>query len=112
MKMFVYGTLKKNFSANYLMGDHFIKEAETVPKFTMYDGGFPQVVRGGSTSIKGEVWDVPEELLPRIDMYEGHPTLFERQEIELSSGEVVNTYIYQCDHPEGSREIPEGRWEA
>lgn len=73
----VYGSLKKNFS-NHPILEHpsveFLGEVVTEPKFTMVSyGGFPAVIPGGETAIKGEVYKVgSEEVVRRLNMLEGY----------------------------------------
>lgn len=57
---FVYGTLKANHGNHRVLGRNpeFLGEFTTDPKYTLYDGGFPVVERGGNTSIKGELYRV------------------------------------------------------
>lgn len=77
--VFVYGTLKKNYSNHRCLGDSkLLGEAETPAEYTLYDGGFPIVERGGKTSIKGEIYEVTDpSVLKRVyglEGYSGTPT--------------------------------------
>lgn len=54
---FVYGSLKTDFYNNKVLGNsQFLSEFKTEPKYTLFDGGFPVVERGGDTSIHGELF--------------------------------------------------------
>ncbi len=55
---FVYGTLKKGYGNHnfHLGGSKFLGEFTTEPKYTLFDGGFPVVERGGETAIQGELY--------------------------------------------------------
>lgn len=62
--IFCYGTLCANFGNHQVIKDKttkYLGEAETLPEYTIYAGGFPIVERSGTTSIKGEVYEVNDE---------------------------------------------------
>ena len=60
---FVYGTLKKGWGnhRNHLSKAEGLGDFQTEPVYTLYNGGFPIVERGGSTSIKGELYRATDE---------------------------------------------------
>lgn len=60
---FVYGTLKMGFDNHeyHLGGSQFLGEFTTEPKYTLFDGGFPVVERGGKTAIQGELYLCEDE---------------------------------------------------
>ena len=114
--IFVYGTLKRGFG-NYhhlLMRDdvNFVKEAETFPNFTMFNlWGFPGIIRGGKTAIKGEVFEVPDELIKSLDRLEGHPTFYRRQPEVLADGSQVELYVLaKPTRYAGYDEVESGEW--
>ena len=84
-RIFTYGSLMRGFGNNDLLNDStFVGNALTEGRFTMIHlGGFPGVVAHGNTSIHGELWDVDEEVLDRLDQLEGHPDFYERTEIRV-----------------------------
>lgn len=54
---FVYGTLKKGYWNNGHLGNaKFLGEHVTEPNYTLFDGGFPVVERGGEIAIHGELF--------------------------------------------------------
>lgn len=59
----VYGTLKSNHGNHRCLGDEaeFLGTFITEPIYTLLDGGFPVVERGGDTAIHGELWKVRNE---------------------------------------------------
>ena len=71
--IFVYGTLKRGRHNNSVLGpSKFLGVYLTERRFTMYDGrGFPYVVPEGSTTIVGEVYEVDDKVLERLDWLEG-----------------------------------------
>lgn len=62
MIFFVYGTLKRKKHNNYLLtGATFLGEHKTEPVYTLYDGPYPIVERGGETAISGELFETTDE---------------------------------------------------
>lgn len=93
-----YGTLKRNFGNNRVIGyDNFVKEVVTLPEYELYSAGaFPCLVKSkNGISIKGELFNIPEEGLARLDRLEGHPTLYKRGKVNLQSGEECIAYFWQ-----------------
>jgi len=95
LKLFVYGTLKRGKSANYLLQNAtFIREARA-PGFVLLDlstprGDYPGMVRGDGT-VEGELFEVGE--IEPIDAFEDHPFLFVRTEIDLECGTRAAAYL-------------------
>ena len=93
--LFVYGTLKTNFSRNhYLAKQIYIGTAKTTPEYSMYTlGGFPCLLNKklaeknnvpAQVSVYGELWQVDEECLVVLDKVEGVDSdLFERLPVHL-----------------------------
>lgn len=58
----VYGTLKREYSNNRLLETAtYLGTFKTKPVYTLYNGGFPIVERGGNTSIAVELYDTEDE---------------------------------------------------
>lgn len=75
-KLFVYGTLKRGGSNHgWMRGQTFLGEGRTQPDYRMFDlGGYPGLVRvepGQGVAVTGEVWEVDEDGLRRLDVLEG-----------------------------------------
>lgn len=74
MLLFLYGTLKRGGSNHgYMLGQRFVIEACTQPAYRLYDlGGYPGMVAVATEglSIIGEIWDVDEAALARLDELE------------------------------------------
>lgn len=112
--VFVYGSLMRDFGNHRLLKDSvFIGEAH-MQGLELYSlGGFPGAVDGDG-SIYGEMYEVDEPTLARLDMLEGHPTFYERQEREAFN-EYMNAslpcffYNYQGDVSR-LEHIPSGSW--
>ena len=103
-RVFVYGTLKQNNPKRGLnqfseYGDpRFVGVADTTESvFDMYSfGDFPGVTIGGDSKIKGEVWEVDNEIMDILDQIEGYPLFYNRTVIQTTRGPAWMYYIH--DH--------------
>jgi gamma-glutamylcyclotransferase (GGCT)/AIG2-like uncharacterized protein YtfP len=115
-RVFVYGTLKKGFPAHKLMVDadaKFEGIAVTDCAYQLYDqGNFPGMVEeDGPTGVHGEVYDVPEKAMSKLDAYECVSSgLFRRAEIELADGTKALAYLFARDYYAALR-IESGVWD-
>jgi gamma-glutamylcyclotransferase (GGCT)/AIG2-like uncharacterized protein YtfP len=99
--LFVYGTLKRGCSNHGQMaGQTFVSAARTVPGYTLYDlGGYPAIVAEPKDKIGvvGEVWNVDEEALRRLDHFEGvHEGLYRREPLPLQppyADRTIDAYV-------------------
>eukprot|EP01060_Flectonema_neradi_P034559 TRINITY_DN609_c1_g1_i1.p1 TRINITY_DN609_c1_g1~~TRINITY_DN609_c1_g1_i1.p1 ORF type:complete len:172 (+),score=23.52 TRINITY_DN609_c1_g1_i1:53-517(+) len=100
--IFVYGTLKRGMH-NY---ERFLKdkatfkcEAETVGKFPLVVDaiGIPYLIgkEGTGHRVKGEIFEVNDDLLVDLDKLEGHPDWYERTKrpVETPSG-IEQIWVY------------------
>lgn len=53
---------------------------------------FPFVFYGGTSKIKGEVYELTSSELEELDIYEDYPRLYGRQPVALECGEEVEMY--------------------
>ena len=93
-KVFVYGTLLKGMSNydDYLAYAKFVSKAE-IDGFDMYDlGHFPGIVKGKG-KVKGEIYEVDDELLEDLDFLENNGNLYIREKVNTEFGEVY-VYVY------------------
>ena len=102
MKIFVYGTLKKGHCrSNVLDGQTFLGEALTSNIYRLFNcGSYPGFVKcEAGISIEGELWEVNEDCLAKLDRIEGIPFLYKRDKVLLVSHpeEEVETYFFQQD---------------
>jgi gamma-glutamylaminecyclotransferase len=106
--LFVYGTLKRNGEANrILLGQQYISEAVTEPKYRLYDfGSYPGMVhdKTNGLTVHGELWYVDDICLLKLDKYEEVPDLFVREQVAVQGiKQPVETYIYNGLLPKGLR---------
>lgn len=104
-RLFVYGTLKQGqyFHNDYLSGDksEFVGLATASPDFSLYIDGLPHLIREPTDMpVKGELFQIDEDVLNRIDELEGHPVVYKREIIEVfdESGERVLAWAYLRHH--------------
>lgn len=100
-RIFVYGTLKKGqyFHERYLGGtnSNFLGSGTASRDFTLYVGAAPHLIREPTdTPVKGELYEVDNDVLASIDYLEAHPVVYKREIIEVftSEGEKVLAWAY------------------
>jgi gamma-glutamylaminecyclotransferase len=103
-RVFVYGTLKRGGENHeWIKAQTFVASARTKPLYRMYDlGGYPGMIRSeNGLAIEGEVWDVDEAGLTRLDVLEDtEGGEYERVLIELEgefAAKRVEGYLYLRD---------------
>lgn len=97
MFLFVYGSLLSSNSHHYLL-----KGCQFVGKAILYNFGlyrvswYPAIVPKENSKVLGEVYDVDENTLRKIDEFEDEGKLYKRQEVEvmLDSGQTINAWAY------------------
>lgn len=119
-KVFVYGTLKQDFSNHSCLGDSpLLGKGITVPRFRMFSNGYyPMVIRyiGDSegTPIIGEVYEATPETMERLDRLEGVAYGHYRRDacaVRLEDGTQVMAYIYvYCQRQGLNNPILSGEW--
>lgn len=113
-RLFVYGSLMTGESNHRVMrGARCLGPTSTVAAFELFDlGAFPGLVRGGATSVVGELFEVDDEGLARLDEFEGHPTFYERGSIVLVDGAEVDAYLLPRARVIGRPVVAGGDWRA
>lgn len=114
-RLFVYGTLKQGYHANAKLKRHnaeFLGEAVTDVRYSLYQiNWFPGMVEQESAGgVKGELYEVTDECLAELDVYEGCPSLFRRAEITLADGTAAIGYLYN-EMPPADRLLEAGEFE-
>lgn len=102
MILFVYGTLRRGKSNQHLMaGAEYLGEAVTLPRYRLHDLGpyIGMVEVDDGDVIPGELFRVDARLLAELDAFEGHPDLFRRTPVKLTSGEKAEAYLYAMPIP-------------
>ena len=109
--LFVYGTLKRDYSNHALLAAaHFVSESATIEEYGFYLGpdehapeepGIPFLLANPKTGdaavqVRGELWEVDSFTLTQLDELEGHPDWYQRKKIAvcLTSEESVSAFTY------------------
>lgn len=111
MKLFVYGTLM-NYSGQmkrFSPESKFITNSVVVG-YSIYSlGGFPGIKEVHGSQVYGEIWDVPESDIPRLDAYESEGRLYLRNVVGTYNNEQLQAYVY--NHPvRDADRIKSGYW--
>lgn len=117
--VFVYGTLRQGESND-------INRFRPIPRYlglafiagTLYDlGPYPGVILGGVGLVKGEVYEIGDELLPQLDRLEEVAPVssgeYERRYVDVALVDrKVTCLVYEInpDFVAGRRAIPSGDW--
>ena len=113
--LFVYGTLKKKQSNNFLLSEaRFIGEGKTLQRYGLYAAGIPYVIKDEAISqIRGEIYQLDARTMAVVDSLEGHPNLYRREKVKVVLNkirpEVINAWLYFYPHLQGIL-IPSGEY--
>lgn len=108
MKVFVYGTLKKDFhNHGCLEGATYLKDAVLGQPMRMFDtGGFPVLLPATENKPgyfpTGEIYELPEGregeiILARLDRLEGEGRMYHRVKAMTMDMEEVSYYVGDAD---------------
>ena len=111
-RVFVYGTLMSGERNHGLLGKcALVGEGRTAPYYELVSlENYPGMVRGGRTSVLGEVYDVDSATLWLMDQLEGHPHYYQRGLVSTDWGELVQAYLLPALEVEGLPRIHDGDW--
>lgn len=112
-KVFVYGSLKKSYGNHVLLKtSNFIGEDETIrDDLCLMDfGPYPGVYLNGESIVKGELYEVTDDVFRSLDGLEGYPHYYNRMEVDLKSGEKAWMYFIEGEEPRGIK-CADGVWE-
>jgi gamma-glutamylaminecyclotransferase len=96
----VYGTLKKGFSNyySYLTSSKHIGAGKTQDKYPLVVDGLPFLLKekGLGHNVKVDVFKVSDTTFKSLDMLEGHPRWYKREEIpvKMNNGKTLTCWIY------------------
>lgn len=109
VRIFVYGTLRKGgLAAHFLEKYPLVVPNTTLKGFSLYDGGwYPFAVPAPeSFAIKGDVFEIPESILPQLDEYEGP----EYKRITPDNQELLIYVAKEDTRVKGLIKLKEGDW--
>src|SRR3981081_1335655 len=95
MKLFVYGSLLSEHDHHEHLGaSPMLGVCRTSPSYTLVDlGPYPALLEGGTTAVRGELYEVEAATLAALDEFEGHPWLYRRTRVRLEDGTNVEGYV-------------------
>lgn len=113
MLVFVYGTLKSG-RANHavLAGARRVADAITAERYALRLAGLPMLDRDDPVShVHGELYEVDDALLARLDAFEEHPEVYRREEVTVldDRGMRWTAWAYFHRSPHGEL-LPDGRY--
>jgi gamma-glutamylcyclotransferase (GGCT)/AIG2-like uncharacterized protein YtfP len=111
MLLFVYGTLRQG-ERNHaeLKGARFVREASTHPRYQLVDmGSYPALLEGGTTAVRGELYELEERWLPHLDAFEDVPALYERKLVSIPGASALG-YVMRREVAQTAPVIPSGDW--
>jgi gamma-glutamylaminecyclotransferase len=113
-RVFVYGSLQRGeLNHRMLSGAHFVARVRTAAAFDLFDlGAFPAMAPHGRTSIAGELYEVSDALLERLDKFEGCPTLYQRETIALKDGTNAEAYVMPRQRLGRAPHVKAGCWQT
>ena len=106
MKVFVYGTLRKELGNHYLLQDSvFLGTGLTIDHYAMFESSLghsiPFVTKLNPTikdfgvCIEGELYEVDDLTLANLDRLEGHPGWYKREYVTIVSGnDTIQAMMY------------------
>lgn len=111
--VFVYGTLMRGELRHEYLSSAQFEGADAIEDCALLDAGeFPVLMRRGAGRVHGELYSVPAPSFWRLDRIEGHPVLYRRHWLKLSSGRTAWVYTggdkFAADLPE----IESGSWRS
>lgn len=112
IRLFVYGSLKRGFAHHALLvAAEREGPAETAPGYRLVlQGSYPALVPSRAGSVRGEVYRVSDELLARLDVFEGCPELYQRHELVLADGTTALCYAIDEERARDCSELDADEW--
>lgn len=111
-KVFVYGTLKSGFYNSILLtSSKFVGKGYLIGNFRMLDlGAFPGVVKAPNSpesTVVGEVYEVSDSTLARLDALEGNGHFYKREVRTISVRHKNDTscWVYFLMQDSGEEEV-------
>ena len=100
--IFVYGTLKNGMCNNHILQKltrtndaRYMMDCETTKKYPMYKSNqyFPYLENqpGLGLIVQGELWEVSDKAMSKLDAFEGVPDLYKRGLIEVETENLTVT---------------------
>jgi len=96
--VFVYGTLMRDRSNHkYYLEDSSFLGIGSIKGYALYDlGSYPGIRKDENECTRGEVFEVDDKTMSRLDKLEGEGFLYIRKvlKVEMGNGLVQDAYAY------------------
>ena len=106
MRVFVYGSLKRDKKLHFYLKDaKFLGKATTCKKYPMIiskSGWYPYLIEkeGVGYKVKGEVYEISPKLLKILDKVEEAPFYYYRKQIPIClNGKTTKAWVYFVRKP-------------
>jgi len=108
-KLFVYGSLLSGLHNHRLLETSTMLGAWTTePLFELVDlGSYPAVLEDGTTAIRGEVYEVTDDVYADVERLEGYPSYYGRITLDSPYGEVE---MYTLSNAGTRESVEHGDW--
>ncbi len=111
-RLFVYGNLLSGHR------DHAVLESAewlgvvlTAPRYTLVDiDVYAVLLVDGKTAVRGELYNVDQWLMARIDALRQVPHLFQRHSVTLADETLAESYFMSFEQVRGKRRLAHGNW--
>lgn len=113
-KVFVYGTLMSGQSAAGKLSGCPCLGVFRLADYAMYDlGAYPGIKMCQGENVIGELYEVDDEAINRLDMYECEGSLYTRTEVMVSrEEEELDTLVYVYNGDVGERKPVREAWNS
>lgn len=112
--VFVYGSLKKGFHNHSLLENSKMVGKSVIKGFRMVSlGGYPGLVpaaTGRCHHVKGEIYEVDQPTMVRLDRLEGHPHFYHRETVTTESGVPCWVYVLPEAQYGNNPSVDSGEW--
>lgn len=113
MKVFVYGTLMKKYWNHYFLEGKICIGEGKLKGYEMYHvSSFPGIVESKQNEVLGEVYEIDEETLKRLDRLEAAGIMYIRKEESvIVNGEEIKAFVYVWNESiKGCEKVKEMPW--
>lgn len=111
--VFVYGTLLSGEINNRLLETSEKLGSDVISGYVMLNlGMFPALIPedNASTPITGEVWKVSTATFQRLDVLEGYPHFYNREQVDTFAGKAWVYYMHERSAGMRGEIISHGNW--
>lgn len=115
--LFAYGSLRLGEANHDALSDALALGSATIANARLVDlGPYPALVEvAPATSsvdylVVGELYQVDDAVLARLDVIKEHPALFQRRSLELTDGREAHVYVMHAEQVRGRKRIASGDW--